>query len=109
MSIPGDLRYTKEHEWIRIEGKIATVGITHHAQWSLGDIVFCELPKVGSSLSQMKTFGVVESVKAVSDLYAPLSAFTANAGKRHRTVQHRCAGVGDRVWRKSCIAHGICQ
>lgn len=73
MGVPSDLKYTKEHEWVRVEGNIATVGITDYAQQSLGDIVFCELPQVGSALTQMKTFGVVESVKAVSDLYAPLS------------------------------------
>jgi len=73
VSVPPDLKYTKEHEWVRIDGNVATVGITDYAQQSLGDIVFCELPPVGSSLTQTKTFGVVESVKAVSDLYAPLS------------------------------------
>jgi glycine cleavage system H protein len=73
MGVPADLKYTKEHEWVRIEGNVATVGITDYAQQSLGDIVFCELPQKGSALSQYKTFGVVESVKAVSDLYAPLS------------------------------------
>lgn len=73
MNVPADLRYTKEHEWVRLEGNVATVGITDFAQSSLGDIVFCELPAAGSALTQFKTFGVVESVKAVSDLYAPLS------------------------------------
>jgi glycine cleavage system H protein len=68
MSYPNDRRYTKEHEWITADGKI---GITAHAQDSLGDIVFVELPKIGSDLSAGKTFGTVESVKAVSDLYAP--------------------------------------
>jgi glycine cleavage system H protein len=70
MSYPADRKYTKEHEWISADGKI---GITHHAQDSLGDIVFVELPKVGSGLATGKTFGTVESVKAVSDLYAPAS------------------------------------
>lgn len=68
MSYPNDRRYTKEHEWITADGKI---GITTHAQDSLGDIVFVELPKIGSDISAGKTFGTVESVKAVSDLYAP--------------------------------------
>jgi glycine cleavage system H protein len=68
MSYPNDRRYTKEHEWITADGKI---GITTHAQDSLGDIVFVELPKIGSDLAAGKTFGTVESVKAVSDLYAP--------------------------------------
>lgn len=70
MSYPSDRKYTKEHEWITADG---TVGITHHAQDSLGDIVFVELPKVGTELTMGKTFGTVESVKAVSDLYAPAS------------------------------------
>jgi glycine cleavage system H protein len=70
---PAELRYTREHEWAKIEGKRARVGITHYAQDQLGDVVFVELPKVGTRVSQMQTFGVVESVKAVSDLFAPLS------------------------------------
>jgi len=73
MSYPSDFKYTKEHEWIKPEGKNATIGITNHAQESLGDIVFVELPKVGTVLTAGKTFGSVESVKAVSDLYAPAS------------------------------------
>jgi glycine cleavage system H protein len=71
MSYPADYKYTKEHEWIKADGKNATVGITTHAQDSLGDIVFVELPKVGSEITAGKTFGTVESVKAVSDLFAP--------------------------------------
>jgi glycine cleavage system H protein len=70
---PADLRYTKEHEWAKVEGKRARVGITQYAQDQLGDVVFVELPKVGSRVRQMQGFGVVESVKAVSDLFAPLS------------------------------------
>ena len=73
MTYPSDLKYTKEHEWIKAEGKNATIGITHHAQESLGDIVFVDLPKAGSEITSRKTFGSVESVKAVSDLYAPAS------------------------------------
>ena len=65
--------YSKEHEWVRVEGDRATIGITDHAQGALGDIVFVELPEVGAALSQFASFGVVESVKAVSDLYAPVS------------------------------------
>jgi glycine cleavage system H protein len=72
-NVPADLRYTKEHEWARREGSRARVGITAYAQEQLGDVVFVELPKVGTRVIAMKTFGVVESVKAVSDLYAPLS------------------------------------
>ena len=70
---PAELRYTREHEWAKVEGKRARVGITHYAQDQLGDVVFVELPKVGTRVTQMQTFGVVESVKAVSDLFAPLS------------------------------------
>ena len=73
MPYPTDYKYTKEHEWIKADGKNATIGITHHAQESLGDIVFVDLPKVGSEIASGKTFGSVESVKAVSDLYAPAS------------------------------------
>ena len=73
MPYPTDYKYTKEHEWIKADGKTATVGITNHAQESLGDIVFVELPKVGAQLQAGKSFGTVESVKAVSELYAPAS------------------------------------
>lgn len=71
--IPAELRYTKEHEWVRVEGDEATVGITEYAASQLGDVVFVELPENGTPLEQFATFGVVESVKAVSDLFAPLS------------------------------------
>jgi len=73
MAYPKDYKYTKEHEWIHANGNVATVGITNHAQESLGDIVFVELPKPGAQLQAGKSFGTVESVKAVSDLYAPAS------------------------------------
>ncbi|OFZ85215.1 MAG: glycine cleavage system protein H [Bdellovibrionales bacterium RIFOXYD1_FULL_44_7] len=73
MSFPTEFKYTKDHEWAHIEGKNATVGITDHAQSSLGDIVFVELPQVGRSLKKGETFGVVESIKAVSDLYSPVA------------------------------------
>jgi glycine cleavage system H protein len=73
MAFPADYKYTKEHEWLKSDGKTATIGITSYAQDSLGDIVFVDLPKVGTELSAGKTFGSVESVKAVSDLYAPAS------------------------------------
>lgn len=71
--VPTDLRYTKDHEWVRVDGDEATVGITEYAAGQLGDIVFVELPDGGRSLEQFATFGVVESVKAVSDLFAPVS------------------------------------
>jgi len=80
--IPSDLHYTKEHEWVRVEGDVATVGITQHAADQLGDIVFVELPEPGKRLEQFATFGVVESVKAVSDLFAPVAGevLEGNAG-----------------------------
>ena len=70
--VPEGLRYTKEHEWIKVEGDRGRVGITHFAQEQLGDVVFVELPKVGRQLKPMEVFGVVESVKAVSDLFCPV-------------------------------------
>jgi glycine cleavage system H protein len=73
MELPDDLKYTKEHEWVLVEDKIATVGITDHAQEQLGDVVFVELPAVGDQVTKDDEMGVVESVKAVSDVYAPVS------------------------------------
>ena len=73
MNTPKDLRYTKEHEWVKIEGNKATIGITDFAQSELGDIVFVELPEVGDEISKDQPFGSVESVKTVSELYAPVS------------------------------------
>ena len=72
MSVPEGLKYTREHEWVKVEGDKGRVGITHYAQDQLGDVVFVELPKKGRKLRQMETFGVVESVKAVSDLFSPV-------------------------------------
>lgn len=73
MEFPKDLKYTKEHEWVKVEGNTVTVGITDYAQDSLGDVVYVELPQEGASVTKHEPFGVVESVKAVSDLYSPLS------------------------------------
>jgi len=73
MAFPAELKYTKEHEWLKVDGNTGTIGITDHAQNSLGDIVFVELPKVGTEITAGQSFGSVESVKAVSDLYAPIS------------------------------------
>jgi glycine cleavage system H protein len=73
VSVPTDLQYTRDHEWVRLDGDVATVGITQYAADQLGDIVFVELPDVGRDLEAAKAFGVVESVKAVSDLYAPVA------------------------------------
>jgi glycine cleavage system H protein len=73
MNYPENYRYTKQHEWVNLQGDTATVGITFHAQHELGDIVYVDLPKVGAKIEAGKTFGSVESVKAVSDVYAPIS------------------------------------
>jgi len=73
MAYPADYKYTKEHEWLKLDGTTGTIGITDYAQNSLGDIVFVELPKVGQQITAGQTFGSVESVKAVSDLFAPVS------------------------------------
>jgi len=70
---PDDRKYTKEHEWVKVEGKLGVVGITHYAQGELGDIVFLDLPRIGTRTERTKTFGSVEAVKTVSDLYAPVS------------------------------------
>jgi glycine cleavage system H protein len=71
--VPQDLRYTKDHEWVKLEGDVATIGVTDFAAGQLGDVVFVDLPMAGKTIDQFATFGVVESVKAVSDLYAPVS------------------------------------
>jgi glycine cleavage system H protein len=71
--VPKDLRYTKDHEWVKVDGDVATIGVTDYAAGQLGDVVFVDLPAVGKAVDQFATFGVVESVKAVSDLYAPVS------------------------------------
>lgn len=79
MNIPNDLLYSESHEWVRVEGDIATVGITDHAQSELGDVVFVELPNVGRMVSKGDTIGSVESVKAVSDIYTPVSGEVVEA------------------------------
>jgi glycine cleavage system H protein len=81
MAYPADFRYTKEHEWIKVDGNSATIGITTHAQDSLGDIVFVDLPKPGTEIAAHKSFGSVESVKAVSELYAPASGTVAEVNQ----------------------------
>ena len=89
--VPADLRYTKDHEWVRVDGDEAVVGITDYATNQLGDIVFVELPDPGRTLSQFAAFGVVESVKAVSDLYAPVSGEVVSRQRRAR----RRPGAGE--------------
>ncbi|HKZ27111.1 MAG TPA: glycine cleavage system protein GcvH [Rubrobacteraceae bacterium] len=79
MSVPGDLQYTRTHEWVRREGDSATVGITDHAQDELGDVVFVELPEEGATFGAGDAFGTIESVKAVSDLYAPVGGEVVEA------------------------------
>jgi glycine cleavage system H protein len=81
MEVPENLLYTQEHEWVRVDGKKAVVGITQFAQEQLGDIVFVELPEVGTLIEQESPFGVVESVKTVSDLYAPISGTVTASNK----------------------------
>ncbi len=72
-NVPNDLKYTKDHEWARVQGKTVVVGVTQHAQEALGDVVYVELPKVGAAVTAGKQFGVIESTKAVSELYSPLT------------------------------------
>lgn len=79
MTYPANYRYTKEHEWVDMQGDVAAIGITDYAQHELGDVVFVELPKVGAKIETGKTFGTVESVKAVSDIYAPASGEVTEA------------------------------
>ncbi len=88
MAYPANYRYTKEHEWVDVKGDVAAIGITDYAQHELGDVVFVELPKVGAKIETGKTFGTVESVKAVSDIYAPASGEVVEAnGALHDTPE----------------------
>jgi glycine cleavage system H protein len=95
MSYPTDRKYTKEHEWITADG---TIGITNHAQDSLGDIVFVELPKVGAELTKGKTFGTVESVKAVSDLFAPVSGTVTGVNEALATAPEQVNKDAHSAW-----------
>ena len=98
MSYPTDFKYTKEHEWIKSDGKSATIGITNYAQGSLGDIVFVELPKTGSEITKGKTFGSVESVKAVSDLYAPASGTVTDINGELNTAPEKINQDAHTAW-----------
>jgi glycine cleavage system H protein len=98
MPYPTDFKYTKEHEWIKSDGKNATIGITSYAQESLGDIVFVELPKVGSELTAGKTFGSVESVKAVSDLYAPATGTVTEVNSELATAPEKINKDAHSAW-----------
>jgi glycine cleavage system H protein len=97
-AIPDDRRYTREDEWVRAEGAQMRVGVTDYAQQQLGDVVFVELPKVGSQVTQGKAFGVIESVKAVSDLFAPVSGRVAavndSLSDRPEQVNEACYDAG---------------
>jgi glycine cleavage system H protein len=98
MPYPTDFKYTKEHEWIKADGKSATIGITNYAQGSLGDIVFVELPKTGSEITKGKTFGSVESVKAVSDLYAPASGTVTDVNGDLNTAPEKINQDAHSAW-----------
>lgn len=98
MNFPDDLKYTKDHEWVRVDGSIATVGITDYAQHSLGDIVYLELPGEGELFSKGDTIGVVESVKAVSDIFTPMSGEVTEVNdplkESPETLNEDCYGEG---------------
>ena len=98
MSYPPDFKYTKQHEWIKADGDSATVGITNYAQESLGDIVFVETPKVGAELTAGKAFGTVESVKAVSDLYAPASGTVTEVNGELATAPEKINKDAHSAW-----------
>ncbi|HUK25005.1 MAG TPA: glycine cleavage system protein GcvH [Terriglobales bacterium] len=98
MPYPADLKYTKEHEWIKSDGKTASIGITSYAQDSLGDIVFVDLPKVGTELAAGKVFGTVESVKAVSDLFAPASGTVAEVNGELATAPEKINKDAHSAW-----------
>jgi len=98
MPYPTDRKYTKEHEWIQVNGNNAVVGITDYAQQSLGDIVFVDLPKIGSEITSGKAFGSVESVKAVSDLYAPVSGTVTELNQDLATAPEKINQDAHRAW-----------
>lgn len=98
MAYPKDFKYTKEHEWIKVDGNVGTVGITDHAQQALGDIVFVELPQPGATLTAGKTFGTVESVKAVSDIYAPVSGTVTEVNNELGTAPEKVNQDAHSAW-----------
>jgi len=98
MPYPADYKYTKEHEWIKADGGIATIGITTYAQDSLGDIVFVDLPKAGTEITSGKTFGSVESVKAVSDLFAPATGTVTEANPELATAPEKINKDAHSAW-----------
>ncbi len=98
MAYPKELKYTKEHEWIRVDGTTGLIGITDHAQKALGDIVFVELPKPGAKITAMQGFGTVESVKAVSDLFAPVSGTVAAVNAELATAPEKINSDPHGTW-----------
>ncbi len=98
MPYPQDYRYTKEHEWIQVHGDIGTIGITDYAQDSLGDIVFVELPKVGTALQAGTAFGSVESVKAVSDLFAPVTGTVTEVNEELASAPEKVNENANGTW-----------
>ncbi len=98
MSYPKDFKYTKEHEWIKVDGSMGTIGITDHAQQALGDIVFVELPQPGATVTAGKTFGTVESVKAVSDIYAPASGTVTEVNTELGTTPEKVNQDAHSAW-----------
>src|SRR6516225_1128296 len=98
MGYPTNYRYTREHEWIAVDGSIGTVGITDYAQNSLGDIVYVDMPKVGDTIGANATFGSVESVKAVSDLYSPVSGTVTEANEVLKTEPDKINSAPHETW-----------
>ena len=98
MAYPTELKYTKEHEWIKADGSSATIGITDYAQESLGDIVYVDLPKAGTEIVKGKTFGTVESVKAVSDLYSPVSGTVTDVNGDLATAPEKINKDANHTW-----------
>ncbi len=98
MDYPAGYKYTKEHEWLKVDGSTGTIGITDYAQNSLGDIVFVELPKVGAEITAGQTFGSVESVKAVSDLFAPVSGTVTEVNAALNTSPEQVNKDANNVW-----------
>ncbi len=98
MNYPADYKYTKEHEWLKLDGNSGTIGITDYAQNSLGDIVFVELPKVGQKITAGQTFGSVESVKAVSDLFAPVSGTVTEVNEALNSTPEQVNKDANKTW-----------
>ena len=98
MAYPANFRYTKEHEWIQLEGKIGTIGITDYAQNSLGDIVYVDAPKVGDSVTANNSFGSVESVKAVSDLFSPVTGTVSAVNEELKTSPDKINEAPHDTW-----------